>query len=157
MAVIAMMGTSCATINFKPVATVDLELRFNTWESVCITKPDTRENGFIPVLTGPETLQAIQHLEISRRFAAIVVGNSYDAAQARNIGAQWFQQLAVLGFERVIVLRGSDAFPIARLPIVYDSAISSGDDKKSRRRYSHAPTSSAARTDAAHSSIVTVR
>jgi hypothetical protein len=156
LSLIAVCATSCVTTGFKQSAAVALELRFDTWAAVCITKPDTRENGFIPVLTGAETLQEIKRLNVPHGLAAVVVGYNYDEQQAFNIAAEWHKQLAELGFQRVVVLRGTDKRPIAGLPIVYDSAISSVNDTRGLLN-PHAAASPTARADVAHPSIAAVR
>jgi len=141
---------------FKQSAAVTLELRFNTWDAVYIARPNTRENGFIPVLNTAEALQAIEQLKVAPRFAAVVVGYNYDERQVYDIGVEWFTRLSALGFERVVALRGSENFPIAGLPIVYDSAISSGHDTLPRGR-PYAATPTAPRADVAHSPVAPVR
>jgi hypothetical protein len=150
-----LMVTSCATTSFKQ-AEVDLELHFYRWDSVCIAKPETRDNGFSILFAADEVSQQLNRMNIGRKLAAIVVGISYDEQQVRDIGRQWHERLAQQGFQRVVVLRGSDRWPIAKLPIVYDSAISFGHDTRDRsEQYAAAPT--AARTDAAHSPGATIQ
>lgn len=156
LSLIAVFATSCATTGFKQSAAVALELRFDTWAAVCITKPDTRENGFLPVLTGAETLQEIKRLDVPHGLAAIVVGYNYDDKQVFDIATEWHKRLAELGFQRVVVLRGTDARPIAGLPIVYDSAISSVNDTRGLL-HPHAAASPTTRADVAHPSIAAVR
>jgi hypothetical protein len=153
---LALLATSCATSGFKHSAAVTLELRFNTWDAVCISRPDTRENGFIPLFTAAEVPQQIERLNPVRGLAVVVVGYSYDQHQAWNIGAQWYQQLATLGFQRVVALRGSDELSIGGLPILYDSAISSGHDPRGFPP-PYTATPPAARADAAHSPIAAIR
>lgn len=152
----ALLMVSCATNHSKQAAAVDVELRFYRWDSVCIARPDTRENGFAQLYDATEVLAKIQSANVGRRVAAVVVGFSYDKQQTCDIGAEWHARLAPLGFQRVLVFRGSEQWPIAKLPIVYDSAISSGHDT---RKYSDADaqTPSAPRADVAHPSIAAIR
>lgn len=147
---------SCATNSSRQAAAVDVELRFYRWDSICIAKPDTRENGFAQIYDSAEVLEKLQRLNPGRHVAAVVVGYSYDEQQTRDIGAQWFRRLAPAGFQRVLVFRGSDQWPIARLPIVYDSGISSGNDTR-KLSAADAQTPSAPRADAAHPSIAAIR
>lgn len=153
---LTLLATSCVTRGFKQSAAVDLELRFYTWEAVCIAKPDTRENGFIPLFTGAEVSSEIERLNPARGLAVVVVGYSYDQRQVHDIGTRWYHQLATLGFQRVVGLRGSDQLPIAGLPIVYDSAISSGHDPRGLPQ-PYTATPPATRADAAHSPIAAIR
>ena len=152
----AVFLTSCATNSSRQAAAADVELRFSGWDSVCIAKPDSRENGFATMYNASEVPERLARLNAGRTLAAVVVGLTYDENQVRDIGADWFSRLAPLGYQRVIVFRGSDQWPIAKLPIVYDSAISSGNDTR-RVRDTHATTPSAARTDVAHPSVAAIR
>lgn len=151
-----LLIASCASQGSKQAAAVDVELRFYRWDSIYIAKPEVRENGFATVFETSEALTQLQQLNTGRAVAAVVVGLSYDTQQTRDIGAQWFAKLSPLGFQRVIVFRGSEHWPIAKLPIVYDSAISSGHDT---RKFSDADakTPSAPRADAAHPSIAAIQ
>lgn len=151
-----LLIASCATQSSKQAAAVDVELRFYRWDSVYIAKPMVRENGFATVFNADEALSHLQQSDTSRGVAAVVVGVTYDAQQTRDIGAQWFAKLRPLGFQRVIVFRGSDHWPIAKLPIVYDSAISSGHDTR-KLSDADAKTPSAPRADAAHPSIAAIQ
>ena len=121
--VLALLGASCASTGFKEAKTTDLEIRFNTWDSITITKPDTREGGFLPVLQLSELGDEIAKRGVGRELAVVVVVNNYDESQAASIGAKMKGHLAAHGFKRVVALRGSDVVPIAGLPVAFDSAI----------------------------------
>ena len=121
--ILALLATSCATTGFKEAKATDLEIRFNTWDSITITKPDTREGGFLPVLQLSELGDEIAKRVISHELAVVVVVNNYDESQAASIGAKMKGHLAAHGFKRVVALRGSDVVPIAGLPVAFDSAI----------------------------------
>jgi hypothetical protein len=153
---ITLLATSCATSGFKQTAAVGLELRFYRWDSVCIAKPDTRENGFATLLDTTEVLQQIERLKPARDLAAVVVGYGYDDQQVRDIGAQWYQHLANSGFQRVVVLRGSDQLPTAGLPIIYDSAIAATVDPRGPNPPQAAPTATT-RSVGLPSSVAAVR
>ena len=57
---------SCATNHSKQAAAVDVELRFYRWDSVCIARPDTRENGFAQLYDATEVLAKIQSANVGR-------------------------------------------------------------------------------------------
>ncbi|MGC3960935.1 MAG: hypothetical protein QM813_24265 [Verrucomicrobiota bacterium] len=151
-----LLIASCATQSSKHAAAADVELRFYRWDSIYIAKPVVRENGFATVFDTSGALAHLQQLTTGRDVAAVVVGLNYDTQQTRDIGAQWFAKLAPLGFQRVIVFRGTEQWPIAKLPIVYDSAISSVNDTRGLSR-PNAQAPSAPRADAAHPSIAAIR
>ncbi len=152
--VLALLATSCATTGFREAKHTNLELRFYTWDSISIAKPDTRENGFVPVYKLSELPEQLARLNVPRELAVVVVVNNYDEKQAATIGEKFKGHLVAQGFKRVVALRGSDTKPIAGLPIAFDSAISSGHGQP---RFTDAPTPSAVGADAANTSIASVR
>jgi hypothetical protein len=106
----SLVIVSCATNHSKQAAAVDVELRFYRWDSVCIAKPDTRENGFAQLYDATEVLAKIQSANVGRRVAGRGGGVQLrQATDVRDIGAEWHARLAPLGFQRVLVFRGSDA------------------------------------------------
>ncbi len=149
----ALLATSCATTGFKDARRTDLELRFYTWDSISITKPDTRENGFMPVYQVSELSERLARLNVPRELAVVVVVNNYDEKQAAGIGAKFKNHLGAQGFKRVVALRGGDQMPIAGLPIAFDSAISSGHGQPG---FTDAAPPTAAGADVANSSIASV-
>ncbi len=152
--VLSLLATSCATTGFNEAKNTNLELRFYTWDSISIAKPDTCENGFVPVYQLSELTQQLAKLNIQRDLAVVVVVNNYDGKQAASIGAKFKDHLAVQGFKRVVALRGGDLMPIAGLPIAFDSAISSGHGQP---RFTDAATPPPAGADAANTSVASVR
>lgn len=151
---IALLATSCATTGFKEAKNTNLELRFNTWDSITITKPDTREGGFEQVLQLSELADQINKHKIGRELAVVVVVNNYDEIQAAKIGATLTGHLAAHGFKRVVALRGSEHMPIAGLPIAFDSAINVANGQTG---FANAGTPSTTGTDAPHSPVASVR
>ncbi len=152
--VLALLATSCATTGFNEAKNTSLELRFYTWDSISIAKPDTRENGFMPVYQLSELPEQLARLNVPRELAVVVVVNNYDEKQAAGIGAKFKDHLSAQGFKRVVALRGGDQKPIAGLPIAFDSAKSSGHGQPG---FTYAPTPSAAGADAANTSVASVR
>lgn len=120
---IALFAGGCASTGFKEAKAANFEVRFNTWDSITITKPDTREAGFLPVLQLSELGEQIAKHNPGRELAVVVVVNNYSESQAAAIGARMKGHLAAHGFKRVVALRGSDTVPIAGLPVAFDSAI----------------------------------
>ena len=153
LAVLALLATSCATTGFSEAKHTDLELRFYTWDSISIAKPDTREDGFMPVYQLSELPERLARLNVSRELAVVVVVNNYDEKQAAGIGVKFKGHLVAQGFKRVVALRGDDHMPIAGLPIAFDSAISSGHGQPG---FTHAPTPSAFGADAENTSVASV-
>jgi hypothetical protein len=152
--VLALLAASCATTGFSEAKNTGLELRFYAWDSISISKPDTREDGFMPVYQLSELPAQLSRLNMPRELAVVVVVNNYDEKQAAGIGAKFRDHLSAQGFKRVVALRGSDQKPIAGLPIAFDSANSSGHGQPG---FTDARTPSASGTDAANTSVASVR
>lgn len=125
---LAWFTSSCATNSFKEASAVNLELRFYRWDSICITKPDTRESGFVPVLNVAEVIEEIRQRNLSRDLAVVVVGTGYNETQSAQIAAEWNKRLGEQGFRRVVILRGNDGMKIGGLPIIADFASITQDD-----------------------------
>jgi len=127
--ILALLTSSCATGGFKDAAAVNLELRFYRWDSVCITKPDTRKGGFIPVLDVAEVIHEISRLKVSRDLATVVIGSCYHDWQAAEIAAEWNKRLTAQGFRRVVALRGGERAKLNGLPIIADFVFSTRDER----------------------------
>lgn len=115
---------------FNESAAVNVELRFFRWDSIYMTKPDTRENGFLPLLNAPQVVAEIRKRILQRNVAVVVMGYSYDEAQTAAIGEQWKKFLAAQNFKRVVLLRAGGGKAIDGLPIIQDLAINAGDAPK---------------------------
>ena len=122
LGLLALLVTSCAITGFKETASVSLELRFYRWDSICMMKPDTKENGFSPVLNVDEVTQEITQRNVPRDLAVVVVGTGYNEMQSGKIAAEWHKRLGAQGFRRVVVLRGNDGMKTSGLPIIAEFA-----------------------------------
>jgi hypothetical protein len=133
ISLLTILAAGCATTQtarverFKESAAVDVELRFFRWDSIYMTKPDTRENGFLPLLNTAQISTEINRRNLRRNVAAVVVGYSYDEAQTAAIVDQWRKFLASQNFKRVVLLRAGGGKTIDGLPVIQDLAINSGD------------------------------
>lgn len=128
LGVLALFASSCALTGFKEASAVSLELRFYRWDSICMMKPDTRENGFAPVFNVGEVTQEINQRQVPRDLAVVVVGTGYNDTQAAKIAAEWHKRLDAQGFRRVVILRGNDGMKLSGLPIIADFASATPSD-----------------------------
>lgn len=126
---LAWFTSSCATNSFKEASAVNLELRFYRWDSICITKPDTRDGAFAPVFNVAEVIQEVRQRNVSRDLAVVVVGTGYNETQTTRIATEWHKRLGEQGFRRVVILRGNDGMKIGGLPIIADFAIAPQNEK----------------------------
>ena len=144
---------SARTKRFNESAAVNVELRFFRWDSIYMTRPDTRENGFLPLMNATQVATEIRRRNLKRNLAAVVVGYSYDDAQTAAIAEQWQKYLAAQNFKRVVVLRAGGGNSIDGLPIIRDLAINPGDAPKAFDPAKLATLPAAIGTDAANPPI----
>ena len=138
---------------FNESAAVNVELRFFRWDSIYMTRPDTRENGFLPLMNASQVAAEIRRRNLKRDLVAVVVGYSYDETQTSAIAEQWQKYLAAQNFKRVVVLRAGGGNSIDGLPILRDLAINPGDAPKAFDPAKLATLPAAIGTDAANPPI----
>ena len=138
---------------FNESAAVNVELRFFRWDSIYMTRPDTRENGFLPLMNATQVATEIRKRNLKRNLAVVVVGYSYDEPQTAAIAEQWQKYLAAQNFKRVVVLRAGGGNSIDGLPIIRDLAINPGDAPKAFDPAKLATLPAAIGTDAANPPI----
>jgi hypothetical protein len=159
--ILLLLSTSCSTTGqshsfFRDGKKADVVLHFYRWDTIYMTRPDTRQSGFLPVLSRAQIERELRHRALPRNVAVVVIGHSYSPAQINTLTQEWKNLLGEQGFRRFILLRAGPDFKIDGLPVVEDSAISSADDKPGRTA-SFAALPPAAGADAAHSPGVAVR
>ena len=130
--VLALVATSCAPLDprmadnrprFRDGAAADLVIIYYGEQSVFITKPDTREGGFLPLLSRENVTEYLARPEIRRNLGVVVVGQMATAEQDEAVLRAWQTQLTQHGFRRVVCLRAGSDDRIDGLPILQDSAI----------------------------------
>lgn len=138
-AVLLALGAGCSTSSrwqssrfFHDDETVSLVLHFYRWDSIYMTRPDTRQAGFLPVLNRDQIARELRHRAMRRHTAVVVVGFVHSDMQLTNLAQDWKKLLSEQGFRRVVLLRGGGGKRIDGLPVIEDSAISSGHDTETR-------------------------
>lgn len=96
-----------------------------------MTRPDIRQDGFLPVLTRDQIARELQHRVVQRDAAVVLIGYSYSGTQLAALANDWKQLLADLGFKRVVLLRGGGK-KIEGLPVIEDAAVSSANVTQGR-------------------------
>jgi len=155
IAMLPFLVSSCSTMRvarFHESESVNLELRFYRWDSIYMMKPDTRQNGFLPLMNTSQVAQEIRQRKVGHNLAVVIVGYTYDEGQARTIAGQWQQFLLAQGFRRVVALRAGEGTRIDGLPIIADSGMSAPHDWYGNNNSSPA-FPSAAGTDVANSPV----
>jgi hypothetical protein len=137
-AVFVCVAAGCSTTSwhsqrfFHDDESVSLVLHFYRWDSIYMTRPDTRQAGFLPVMTRDQIAREIRHRAMRHEVAVVVVGFVHSDAQLAELARDWKQLLGAQGFHRVVLLRAGKGKKIDGLPVIEDSAISSMHDTENR-------------------------
>ncbi len=133
LAALAWFVVSCAPLTpqaagprFHEAKAVNVVLLYSSETSIFVTKPDTRENGFLPILSRADTLRTVARPEIGRELAVVIMGFMSPENQAALI-ASWQADLTAEGYRRVVCLAGNGESQIDGLLVLRDSAIAMRD------------------------------
>jgi hypothetical protein len=107
---------------FRDEPSINVVLHFYRWDSIQMTRPDTREGGFLPIITRTELAEQLQSRVARRDAAVVVIGYSYSDAQLAAIANEWKQLMADQGFQRLTLLRGSSK-KIDGLPVLEETSL----------------------------------
>jgi hypothetical protein len=114
---------------FNEAASANLVLRFYSWDSIHMTRPDTRENGFLPLLDRESVTRELGRPDLGHDLAVVVMGFMFTAAQELELFHDWKAFLVgERGFRRVVLVRASFKNEIDGLPVLFDSAMAAAYD-----------------------------
>jgi hypothetical protein len=137
LALVAGFLTSCAApvtrttdagSHFREAASVDAAFQFSRWDTIYMTRPDTRENGFYPIYTREDIAAQIASRTAGRNLAVVVMGYVFSDEIQQEIIHEWTSLLFAQGFKRVVMLRSDNTMHIQGLLIVADSASGNAHD-----------------------------
>jgi hypothetical protein len=139
---------------FHEGGAANLIVRFYAWNSMQIVRPDTRENGFLPLYDREGIVARLSQLRTGQYMAVVVLGPMYSKAQEQEIIREWHQIVAARSFQRLVLLRAGFKDQIDGLRVVYDSAMNQADAPPgfTRTVSGFAQIASPAGTDASHPS-----
>ena len=133
LAVPVLFVVSCGSLDpqamgprFHEPKAANLVLIYYADQSIFITKPDTRENGFLPLLSRSDVIYSLKRLNMGLDLAVIVLGRMSAQDQA-DLMQKWEAILTGQGFQRVVFLAAGRYDDIDGLPILHDSAIARRD------------------------------
>ena len=138
-------------------------LRFFTWDSIYMTKPDPRAGGFLPLYARDDIGREVKRRNINRHTAVVVMSLFYrDPAQVAQLSHEWTTYLNEQGFRRVVILYAGPGSDIDGLPVLRDSTIAgvhvaAKNDKQPRVGSANATVATAAGADVANPSGSAVR
>lgn len=113
---------------FREGPSANLVLRFYSWDSIHMTRPDTREDGFLPLLNREAVARKLDRPDVGRDLAVVVMGFMFTTAQESALFHDWNALLSEHGFRRVVLLRANLKKGIDGLPVLYDSAMAAAYD-----------------------------
>ncbi|MCU0783222.1 MAG: hypothetical protein MUF81_04075 [Verrucomicrobia bacterium] len=137
LASVAGLMASCSLVppdgsnsraRFHDGRAANVVFRFYSWDLIHMTQPDTRENGFLPLLNRESVAHELARPDVGRDLAVVVMGNLYSIDQETQLFQDWKALLTVRGFRRLVLVRASYKHKIDGLIIVRDSAIAAADD-----------------------------
>ena len=111
---------------FHEDAAANVVLHFGRWDSVSMIRPDTRENGFLPLFNREDVARRLGRSDVRHDLAVVLVGYTYAPQQVDDLFREWKSFLNERGFRRVVILRAGMDYKIDGLPILRDSAIAGG-------------------------------
>lgn len=114
---------------FYDSASANVILKFNRWDTIHLVRPDTRESGFLPILTRADVEREIKSRRVDRKLAVVVLGFLFPPDVEAQYAREWDALLSALGFQRVVVLRTGAQPTTDGLLIVHDSGIAGAHDQ----------------------------
>jgi hypothetical protein len=144
-------GTAVRQQRFHDGSSVSVVLHFYRWDSIYMTRPDTRQAGFLPLFNREQVARELRHRALKRGLAVVAVSSNYTPDQIPGISRDWRKLLAEQGFQRVVILRAGATKEIDGLIILEDSGISAADDTQWKFNDAVAARPSAAGADVAYS------
>lgn len=126
---LGFLASGCSTVSnqannsprFQDAEQANVVLQFSTWESIFMTHPDTREQGFLPILKKSDISPVLDRLSVPRGTAVVVIGWTYDAEKLDHIVSDWKTLLSGCGFRRVVLVRANAARKLNGSLIIDDS------------------------------------
>ena len=138
LASVAALVASCSSVSsdgtgprarFHEGAAANVVVRFYSWDLIQMTRPDTRENGFLPPLNRQSVVRELGRPDIGRDLAVVVMGSLYSIDQETQLFQDWKALLAERGFRRLVLVRAGHKYEINGLIILRDTALAAPDDK----------------------------
>ena len=134
-----LLLTGCETAKPQPIADnrprfyenaqADVILKFNRWDTIHLLRPESREGGFLPILTRTDIDAELKTQRVNHDLAVVVLGFLFPLSLEAQYASEWDALLSAQGFKRVVVLRIGARRDTDGLLVVRDSAIAAAHDK----------------------------
>jgi hypothetical protein len=125
---------AAGTARFHESKSADVTLMYSSWDTILLTKPDSHEDGFYPILTRDNVIPKINHYNTGHDLAVVTLTDAKDMTPQEQAVAihDWETLLGNCGFHRVVFLSGGRSNNIDGLPIVHDSVIAGVRDDSAK-------------------------
>ncbi len=119
---------------FHESKSADVALVYSGWNTILLTKPDSHEDGFYPILTRDNVVAKINHYNTGHDLAVVALNDARDMPPQEQAAVirDWETLLGNCGFHRVVFLSGGRSNNIDGLPIVQDSVIAGVRDDSAK-------------------------
>ena len=133
----ALFLSACATdpsshlARFHQQEECDAIVHFSSWELVTINKPDTREDGFLPLYRFTDAEKILARQNSQRRLAAVICGAFLSKEQEEDLQQRWATSFGILGYQRVVFLRAEFGDRVNGLAVIKDMTLGQGQGVQS--------------------------
>jgi hypothetical protein len=128
----ALIFSSCATdprdgqARFHQRDECDAIVRFSSWELITINKPDTREEGYLPLYHFAEAERVLARPDFPHRLAVVICGSFLSNNQEAELQTKWAASFGGLGYQRVVFLRAGYRNQVNGLHVIRDVTLGRG-------------------------------
>jgi hypothetical protein len=125
-ALASLLPSSCASTpghshaRFHDQDNCDAIVLFSSWDLITISKPDTRENGFLPLYRFAEAQKVLARPDFPHRLAAVICGALRSDSQEANLRKKWADLFTELGYQRVVFLEAGSRGQVNGLAVIED-------------------------------------
>ena len=122
----ALLLSSCASTpegshaRFHDQAACDAIVRFSSWELITVNKPDTRENGFLPLFHLAEAEKVLTRTDFPHGLAVVICNSFLSVGQEADLQKKWATIFGKAGYQRVVFLRGAFHDQVNGLDVIRD-------------------------------------
>jgi hypothetical protein len=109
-----------AHARFHDQSACDAIVRFSSWDLITINKPETRENGFLPLYRLPDAEGVLARPDYPHGLAAVVCGAFLSVSQEAELQRKWAAIFASFGYNRVVFLRAGSQNQVNGLAVIRD-------------------------------------
>ena len=106
---------------FREAGQVNVVLQFMRWDSIMITQPEFREDGFLRLYTRDELPPVLASPRVGHDLAVVLIGFTYQDEHLAEVVKDWKVFLNGCGFRRVVCLRAGGDDRIDGLPVIDDT------------------------------------